>query len=154
MRCWPGSGWKWGLLRSHLWEEDDVANAILGEEEHAQPIDPDANASRWRHAVFQGGQELGVDALDFLAGLIFQLGALLDGVVLFAVSGRNLLAVDTAFEDFNCLWVLQRDLRQRHQLTRKIRHEGGLDQGGFDQLLEDGAGQFNLGRLFGGMNLE
>jgi len=39
--------------------------------------------------------------LPFAAGLMFQRGALRDGIVLLGITGRNLLAVDAALEDLD-----------------------------------------------------
>ena len=48
-----------------------------------------------------GNSPIFVQLLLFAAGLMFQRGALRDGVILLGVAGRNLLAVDASLEDFD-----------------------------------------------------
>ena len=56
--------------------------------------------------MFEGNEEIFVQLLLFTAGLMFQRGALRDGIVLLGVAGRNLLAVDAALEDFDGRWIV------------------------------------------------
>jgi hypothetical protein len=67
------------LLRFQLREQDDVADAFLAEEHHAQAVNADADAARRGHAVFEGDEEIFVQLLLLAAGLVFQRGALLMG---------------------------------------------------------------------------
>ena len=59
------------LFRFQLREQDHVANAFLAEEHHAQTIDPDADAARRGHAVFERDEEILVHLLPLAAGLMF-----------------------------------------------------------------------------------
>jgi len=67
------------LFRLQLWEEDDIADAFLPRQHHTKPVD--ADAARWRHAVFEGDEKIFVEFLLFAAGLMLQALALLDGIV-------------------------------------------------------------------------
>ena len=49
--------------------------------------------------MFERDEEIFVQLLLLAAGLMFQRGALRDGIVLLGVAGRNLLAVDAALEN-------------------------------------------------------
>ena len=71
---------------------------LTAEEHHAQPVNSNSNPASRGHAVFEGDEEILVQLLLFAAGLMFQRGALHDGIVLLGVAGRNLLAVDAALE--------------------------------------------------------
>ena len=51
--------------------------------------------------MFEGNQEIFVQLLLLAAGLLFERGALRDGIVLLGVAGRNLLAVDAALENLH-----------------------------------------------------
>src|ERR1051325_3389877 len=88
------------LLRLQLREHDHVADAFLAEEHHAETVNADADAARWRHAVFERDEEIFVQLLLLAPGLVFQRRALRDGIVLLGVAGRNFLAVVAALEDF------------------------------------------------------
>ena len=52
--------------------------------------------------MFERDQKILVQLLLFAAGLMFQRGALRDGIVLLGVAGRNFLAVDAALENGGC----------------------------------------------------
>jgi hypothetical protein len=51
--------------------------------------------------VFEGNEEIFVELLLLAASLVLQSLALLDGIVLLGVAGRDFLAVDAELEDFN-----------------------------------------------------
>ena len=123
-------------------EEDHVADAFLAEEHHAQAVNADADAARRGHAVFERDEEIFVQLLLLAAGLMFQRGALRDGIVLLGVAGRNLLAVDAALEDFDGRRVVGRKLGERHEFLRQMRDERGLDERRLDQFFEHRAGDF------------
>lgn len=112
-------------LRLQLREQDDVADAFLAEEHHAEAVnaDADADAARRGHAVFEGDEEIFVQLLLLAAGLMFQRGALLDRIVLLGVAGGNFLAVDAALEDFDGCRVVRRKLGERHEFLRQMRDE-------------------------------
>ena len=72
-------------LRFHLREEDDVADAFLAEEHHAQAVNAHAHAVGGRHSVFERDEKILVQLLLFAAGLMFEAFALLDEIVLLGV---------------------------------------------------------------------
>ena len=84
------------LFRLQLREQDHVADAFLTEEHHAQAVNADADAARWGHTVFERDEEFFVQLLLLAAGLMLQPFALLNGIILLSVGGRNFLAVDAA----------------------------------------------------------
>ena len=108
-RRYDGSG-----LRLQLRKQDDVTDAFLAKQHHAQTVDAHAHAASGRHAVFKGDEKIFVELLVFAAGLVFQTFALLDGIVLLGVGGRDFLAVDAALEDLHRRRVFGRELRQRN----------------------------------------
>src|SRR5436190_16568312 len=57
------------LLGFELRKEDHIADAFLAEQHHAEAIDADADAAGWRHAMFEGDQEIFVELLLLAAGL-------------------------------------------------------------------------------------
>jgi hypothetical protein len=89
------------LFRLQLREQDHVADAFLAEEHHAQAVNAHAHAAGGRHSVFERDEKILVQLLLLAAGLMFEAFALLDGIVLLGVGGRDLLAVDAALEDFD-----------------------------------------------------
>jgi hypothetical protein len=102
LACLPKSDKPNGaLFRLQLREQDHVADAFLAEEHHAEAVNADADAAGGGHAVFEGDEEIFVQLLLLAAGLMFQRGALLNGVVLLGITGGNFLAVDAALEDFD-----------------------------------------------------
>ena len=96
-----GSGWWADCYWPELGEEDDVADAFLAEEHHAEAVDAHAHAAGGGHAVFEGDEEILVEFLLFAAGLVFEAFALFDGIVLLGVGRGDFLAVDAALEDFH-----------------------------------------------------
>ena len=51
--------------------------------------------------MFERDEKIFVQLLLFAAGLMFEAFALLDGIVLLGVGGRDFLAVDAALENFD-----------------------------------------------------
>ena len=88
----------WFQLR----EQDHVADAFLAEQHHAQPVNTHAHAASGWHAVFERDEKIFVQFLLLAASLMLKPFALLDGIVLLGVGGRNFLAVDASLEDFDC----------------------------------------------------
>jgi len=80
------------LLRLQLRKQNHVADAFLAEQHHAQAVNADAAGGR--HAVFERDEKIFVQFLLLAAGLMFERGALRDGIVLLGVAGRNFLTVD------------------------------------------------------------
>ena len=76
-------------FRLQLREEDHGADAFLTQEHHAQPVDVNADAARRGHAVFEGDEAIFVELLPVAAGLVLHSFALLDGIVLLGVAGRD-----------------------------------------------------------------
>jgi hypothetical protein len=120
------------LFRLQLREQDHVANAFLAEEHRA--VNADADAASGRHAVFERDEKIWL--LLFAAGLVFQRGALRDGIVLLGVAGRNFLAVDAALENLDGRRVIGRKLGERHEFLRQMRDERGLDERWLDQFFK------------------
>ena len=79
-------------------EEEDVADALLTQQHHDQPVDADADAAGRRHAVLERGEEVVVQFLLLLAGLVDQRLALGDRVVLLGVCWGDFLPVDAALK--------------------------------------------------------
>ena len=106
--------------RSHLREKDDIADGFCSAEQHDQAVDAHAHASCGGHAVFEGSQEVFIDAVDFPFGVAAAnfLGvktcALFGRVIEFRVSWREFLPVD-----FEFLASTRRDCRQRLAGHRK-----------------------------------
>ena len=121
-------------LRLQLWKQNHIPNALLPQQHHAQAVNADADAARRGHAVFERDEEIFVQLLLLTAGLMFQRGALLNGIVLLGVAGRNLLAVDAALEDFDGRRVVGRKLGERHEFLRQMRDEGRIDQRRLDEF--------------------
>ena len=94
--------------------------------------------------MFEGDEGIFVQLLLLATGLMFQRGALLDGIVLFGVTGGNFLAVDAALEDLDGRRVVRRKLGERHELLRQMRDERGLDERWFDEFFEHRAGDFEI----------
>jgi hypothetical protein len=76
-------------LRLQLREQNHVADAFLAEEHHAQAVNADADAAGGRHAVFERDEKILVQLLLLAAGLMFQRGALRDGIVLLGVGSAR-----------------------------------------------------------------
>ena len=77
------------LLRLQLREQYHVADAFLAEQHHAKAVDPQAHATRRRHAVFERNQKVFVELLLFAAGLVLQPFALLDWIVARCTPARS-----------------------------------------------------------------
>src|SRR5260221_2007768 len=89
------------LLRLELREENHVADALLAQQHHAEPVNAQPHAAGRRHAVFQRHEKIFVQLLLLSAGLMLEPVALMDRIILFSVSGGDFLAVDAAFEDLD-----------------------------------------------------
>ena len=64
-----------GLLsrfRLHLRKEDDVADAFLAEEHHAEAVDAHAHAAGGGHAVLEGDEKIFIQLLLLAAGLVLK----------------------------------------------------------------------------------
>jgi hypothetical protein len=73
--------------------------------------------------VFERDEKILVQLLLFAAGLMFERGALRDGIVLLGVAGRNFLAVDAAFKNFDASWIVRRNFCERHKFFGQMRDE-------------------------------
>src|SRR5947209_15536197 len=89
-------------LRLKLWEQDHVADVFLTQQHHAETIDAQAHAAGWRHSMFECRKKIFVQLLLLAARLVLQALTLRDWIVLLAIGGGDLLAVDAALEDFDC----------------------------------------------------
>ena len=69
------------VARTHVGEEDDIADALHAGEHHDEAVDADADASGRRHSIFEGGEEIVVELLGFAAALVLEAFALDVGVV-------------------------------------------------------------------------
>ena len=63
-----------GSFRLQLREQDDIPDAFLAEQHHAEAVDADADAAGGGHAVFEGDEKIFIQLLLFAAGLVFQRG--------------------------------------------------------------------------------
>ena len=73
--------------------------------------------------MFEGNQKILVQLLLLAAGLMFERGALRDGIVLLGIAGRNFLAVDAALEHLDGRRVVGRKLGERHEFLGQMRDE-------------------------------
>ena len=94
--------------------------------------------------MFEGDQEIFVELLLLATGLMLEGLALGDGIVLLGVAWGDLLAVNAAFENFHSRRIFGGNFGQGNQLLGQVGDEGGLDEGGLDQLLEDRGGDFEV----------
>ena len=92
--------------------------------------------------MFQRGDEIHIHVLHFLAHLFEEHLLLNNGVVLFGVSRCDFLPVDAQLKDVNRAGVILRDLGERTQLPRYVRHKGGLNQGRLNEFFKDIVGDF------------
>ncbi len=92
--------------------------------------------------MFESDEEIWL--LLLAAGRVLQRVALLDGIVLLGVAGRDLLPVDAALEDFHRGRVVGRELGQRHEFLRQMRDERRLNQCRLDEFLESGIGSLEV----------
>jgi len=90
--------------------------------------------------MFERDEKILVQLLLLAAGLMFEAFALLDGIVLFGVGGRDFLAVDAALEDFDGRQVVGRKFGERHEFLGQVRDERGLNQRRLDQFFKHRAG--------------
>ena len=86
--------------------------------------------------MFEGNQKVFIKFLLLAAGLMFQRGALRDGIVLLGVAGRNFLAVDAALEDLDGRRVVGGKFGERHEFLGQMRDEHGLDERRLDQFFK------------------
>ena len=103
--------------------------------------------------MFEGDQEIFVELLLLATGLVLEGLALGDGVVLLGVARGDLLAINAAFENFHSRRIFGGDFGQGNQLLGQVGDEGGLDEGGLDQLLEDRCGDFEVLVAYGDVSL-
>ena len=86
--------------------------------------------------MFERDEKILVQLLLFAAGLMFQRGALRDGIVLLGVAGRNFLTIDAALEDLDGRRVVGRKLGERHEFLGQMRDERRLDERRLDQFFK------------------
>ena len=84
--------------------------------------------------MFERDEKILVQFLLLAASLMFQRGALRDGIVLLGVAGRNLLAVDAALENFDGRRVVRRKLGEWHEFFRQMCDERRIDQRRLDEF--------------------
>src|SRR5262249_44731288 len=77
------------LLRLELRKQDDVADAFLAQQHHAEPVDAHAHATGGGHAMLEGDQEIFIQLLLLAAGLVFEPFALGNRIVLLRVGRRD-----------------------------------------------------------------
>ena len=77
--------------------------------------------------MFEGNQKILIKFLLLATGLMFQRGALCDGIVLLGVARRNLLTVDATLENFNGGRVFRRKFGERHKFFGQVRHKSRLN---------------------------
>ena len=87
--------------------------------------------------MLQGQQEILVDALLFLAGLMLEHRALHVRIVLLRIGRRNFHAPDAEFEDVERRGIGLIDLGEGTEFLRQIEHESRLDEVRLDLLGED-----------------
>ena len=122
---------------TQLRKQDHVADALGAGEQDAEAVDADTHATRGRHAVLEGEQEVGVHLLLVLADLLLEHFALHERVVLLGVGRGHFHAADDAFEDVDQARVLGVELGQRAEFLGQVRDEGRLDERRLDLLAED-----------------
>ena len=121
-------------------EEDHVANRRLIREEHGQPIDPHAQTSGRRHAVFERPHVVFIDRMclvvtGFLeAGLLIEAPPLVDGIIQLREGIGNFHARHEKLESLSKVGVVAMRLRERTELPGVVHHKGGLDQLRLNQL--------------------
>ena len=125
-------------------EEEDITDAFLTEQHHDQAVDSDADAAGRGHAVLEGGEEIVIQFLLLLTGLVDQRLALGDRIVLLGVGRGDFLPVDAAFEHLDGGRIFRRELGQRDQLLWQMSDEGWLDQRRLDQFLEQAVGDLEI----------
>src|SRR5579884_110930 len=134
------------LLRrlAHGREKDDVADGFLVGHKHGETVDADAEATGRGHADFHSLQEIFVEelglfvALGALAHLVFEAGALVDGVVQFGEGVAQFQAADEGLETLGQAGELRMLLGQRRDFQRVVGQEESLTQGR-NTLAEHGA---------------
>src|ERR1051326_943338 len=127
-----------------LWEQDYIPDAFLTQQHHAKAVNTQAHAAGGRHPVLQSGQKILIQLLLFAPGLMLQALALLDGIVLFAVSRSDLLAVDTTFKYVDGGGVIGSELGQRDEFLGGMCNKGGVDHSWLDQLLKNRLRDFEI----------
>ena len=128
--------------RPHQREQDHVADARLVQQEHAEPVDADAQAAGRGHRVLQGADEvvvhLGHRVLVLLAGeLLAEQLLLQDRVVQLGVGVGQLHPVDEQLEPLGDRRVRRLPLGQRADRGRVVDDEDGPVEAVLDDLLED-----------------
>ena len=119
-----------------LREEDYVADGGGAREHHDEAVDADADAACGWHAVFEGFDEVVVDFLFFAAGLVLQALALHIGIIEFAVTRRNFLAVDDELIDLHG-FAAGGDFGERHELRGDAGDEAGIEIFLFNEFFEN-----------------
>ena len=92
----------------------------------------------------RGGQKVFVELLLFSAGLLLEAFALFDGIILLGVRGGDFLSVDAALENLHAIGLIGGELGEGYEFFREVRHEGWLDEGGFDKFFKDRVSDFKV----------
>ena len=125
-------------------------------EQHGQPVDPDAFASRRRHGVAQRADVVHVhflgDLLSSLGHLLTEAPLLLDGIVQLGESVAQLEPAGKEFKSLGERRIIGAALRQRRNGGRKVIQDRRLDQLFLRDGLKQQAGQLALGELAGAAN--
>ena len=94
--------------------------------------------------MLEGGEEIVIQFLLLLAGLVDQRLALGDRIVLLGVGRGDFLPVDAAFEHLDGGRIFRRELGQRDQLLWQMSDECWLNQRRLDQFLEQAVGDLEI----------
>ena len=152
--CWStarkSSSWdqeRWGKSSTSRMEGWPLSS-------HHEAVDADAEAARGWHAVLQGGEEVLVEAVEFLVAvaaaellLLLEAAALLQGVVELGEGVGDLHAAQEGLEALDVRGVVRLGLGQGRHLHGVVDEEGGLHQRGLHpvgQELVDEASPANL----------
>ena len=94
--------------------------------------------------MLEGGEEIVIQFLLLLAGLVDQRLALGERIVLLGVGRGDFLPVDAAFEHLDGGRIFRRELGQRDQLLWQMSDECWLNQRRLDQFLEQAVGDLEI----------
>src|SRR6266851_8958463 len=89
------------FLRPEQREEDNVTDRFCAGEQHGEPINADAKAAGWRHAILEREQKFFVDFLRLFARLFEQTLTLQERIVQLAVARGDLRAVDDELKNID-----------------------------------------------------